>query len=458
MTRNLNIARTGATVALIGLGAGSALAGGFAVREQSALSEGASFAGAAANGTISSMFWNSAGVTTQNGLNTNSNITAILPTATETALTGSTFVPATGAPQSTDIGHNAYVPASYANFQLTGYDPRMYIGIGVNSGFGLRTEPDKNWAGSNIAGSTRLFTVDFNPVLGYKFSDSIAFGIGVQIEYAKGVFKFATGSGPTAWKGPATSFEGTDLALGATAGLLYTPSPSTSIGLGWRSAITHQLDGQFATGGSVIPAVLGGGVLNPRLNTGVASRVELRLPDIVTLSLNQAIAPSTRALGTIEWTNWSRFGGLEVISTGSGLVITQPIGLPQVLGAPNISSGQSIAKINAPWQDGWFFSGGLEYDVSKQLTVRAGGAYEISPVTSATARLAAIPDADRIWASLGFSYAVSQSTTLDFGYSHLFVDKVQIDEKTVTGTARLVAGLDASIDIVTLGLRMKLGQ
>ena len=75
-----------------------------------------------------------------------------------------------------------------------------------------------------------------------------------------------------------------------------------------------------------------------------------------------------------------------------------------------------------------------------------------------------IPDANRIWASAGFSYAISNSMTVDFGYSHLFVDSAQIDRTSLTGqnflspTTHLLANLDADIDIVSLGLRVKLGD
>jgi long-chain fatty acid transport protein len=120
-------------------------------------------------------------------------------------------------------------------------------------------------------------------------------------------------------------------------------------------------------------------------------------------------------------------------------------------------AGQSIARIDAPWSDGWYFSAGAEYDVSPALTVRAGGAYEISPIKNATDRIIGIPDADRIWASVGFSYKITPSATIDFGYSHVFVEEAQVDRFNVAGNRRIVADLDASADIFSLGLRMPLG-
>ena len=433
------ISRAALIAAAATLTTASAMAGGFAVREQSAMSQGASFAGAGASTALSSMFVNSAAVTTLGGLNVDSNISAILPEATITAQQGSTLGPGTPFAnffnQSTDIGRNAYVPSTYISYQLSGYDPKMFVGLGINSPFGLRTEPDKAWAGSQVGGSTRLFTVNFNPTIGYKFSDSLSVGVGAQFEYAKGVFKFASTSPTSA----ATYYEGTNVTAGATAGLMYTPTESTRIGLGYRSQMDHELQGSFTTDASVA-----GGLFS----TPVRSKVDLRLPDIVNLSLNQALSPNLRLLATAEWSNWSRFNGLTITQESAGRVITK--------GGVPTGSGTVIGNLPGAWKDGYFFSGGLEYDVSRQLTVRAGGAYEISPVQDPTQRIISIPDADRIWASVGFSYNVSPTTALDFGYSHIFVDTAQIDRFNVTKQVHLVGSLDASLDIVSLGLRMKL--
>jgi long-chain fatty acid transport protein len=430
------------------LGASAASAGGFAVREQGALGQGASFAGAGASNALSSMFMNSAAVTTLSGTNADSSLAFIAPEGNLTAGAGTTASRLNGATwsNSTDIGKDAFVPAAYLSHQFKS-DPRLYIGIGINSGFGLHTEPDKRWSGSEVGGSTSLFTINYNPVLGYKFSDQLSVAAGPAFEYAKGTFKFATAS-PT---GPNTFFTGTDMAVGATAGLMYTPTQATRIGLGWRSQITHELEGRFGTSAG---APLSAGAI-ATFTPGVASKVDLRLPDIVNLSLQQAVAPNMRLLGTVEWTNWSRFGGLEVVARTAGNAIPLA-GATNPTGA--VAQGGSIAKISGAWDDGWFFSGGLEYDVNSKLTVRAGGAYEISPITKASERIVGIPDANRIWASFGLSYALNPKTSIDFGYSHVFVENAQVERDNVTKTVHLSAGLEASADIVSLGVRMKLGE
>ena len=71
-------ALVGAT-ALVGV-AGTAAAGGFAVREQSTEGQGASFAGIAAGGSdLSSMFVNPATITLFEGMQSEGNASLILP-------------------------------------------------------------------------------------------------------------------------------------------------------------------------------------------------------------------------------------------------------------------------------------------------------------------------------------------------------------------------------------------
>jgi long-chain fatty acid transport protein len=178
-----------ATIALCEVsGITQAQAGGFGVREQSALFLGTAFAGSAAGGDLSSMYWNSAATAVSPGCSFSSSLTGIFPRGEETAVSG-LFV--TGLPPvaagltstSTDVATDALVPSSYAACQVT---DRLYLGLGLNSPFGFRTKPDNTgWAGSPIATSSRVFSVDINPTLAYKVTPELTVGVGVQVEYFK---------------------------------------------------------------------------------------------------------------------------------------------------------------------------------------------------------------------------------------------------------------------------------
>jgi long-chain fatty acid transport protein len=406
------------------LASGSAQAGGFAIREQSAVYQGLSFAGNAAGGSLSSMFWNPAATATLPGLNSESSYSLILPEATVNVKT-SPF-----GSGSTDIADWAFVSASYWSYQLSGYSPNLFVGVGLNSPFGLVTEPDNHsYPGAVLARTTKLTTYNLNPNVAYRIAPGVVIGVGAQVEYADGTFRFATGLPGNA----STAFEGNDVAFGATAGILWSPAAGTSVGLGWRSQINHTLEGSFKTAAPIGPISIDG-------------KVDVNLPDIVTLSIQQAVSSNARILGTIEWSHWSRFNKLQVIATEAGSTVLDP----------TTAAGQTIATIPANWSDGWMFALGGEYDWSRQLTLRAGAAYEISPIDDPTKRIIAIPDSNRIWLSAGATWKWSESTTIDLAYTHIFLENADWARSTVTGTPE-TGTIDASTDIITVGMRTRWG-
>ncbi len=414
--------------------AGETMAGGFAIREQSVSSQGASFAGSAAGGDLSSIFWNPAATGAKNGMNTESHNSLIIPRAEIDVNSATNVVPAIQAalnaadPSSGNIGQLALVGASYGNYQLS---PDLWIGFGLNSGFGLSTKPDNvNYRGAQLGRSTKLFTLNANPTLAYKIAPGVLLGAGLQVQYADGSLKFATGVP----QGLTTYFDGDDFAFGATAGILLQPSSGTSIGLGYRSRLSHTLDGNFTTNGTAL---------------NIAAEADVDLPDIVTLSIRQAIAPRTRLLGTVEWSNWSRFEDLTVVSKQNGAtVLTGPV-----------AAGGTVGTIPANWDDGWFFALGGEYDYSPTVTLRAGVAYEISPVDSPEKRIVTIPDADRVWLSGGATMRITNSMEVDFAYTHVFIEDGDFTRQTLTNPvlpASTITGTsDAAVDIVSVSLKSK---
>ena len=398
-------------------------AGGFAVREQSAHFQGSSFAGNAAGGALSSMFWNPAAVGQFNGINTESAYSWIIPDSEITAQPGSTLL-GLGA-SSGNVGNEALVPSTYLSYQLS---PSLVFGFSLNAPFGLSTEPENRvWAGQTQARTSKIETYNAQPVLAYRVNPTLVIAAGLQIEYIEGTLKSASGAAPTSAN---AVIKGDDIALGFTAGILWQPALGTSVGLGFRSSIDHTLEGNFHVVGPL------SGLTEAGISAGI------KTPETVTLSLRQALTPQLTGLATVEWANWSRLDQLRVVCQDTAL-------------AGSCSGPAPGVTLPLGWHDGWFFALGAEYAYSPQLTLRAGGAYEISPIQNADERPARLPDSDRIWASIGASYKWSERITLDFGYTHIFADDAQIER--TDGGVLLVASTEGSVDILTVGLKMKLG-
>ena len=381
----------------------SALAGGFAIREQSTTGLGAAFADSAAGSDLSSMYWNPAAVTTEDGLNSLSSFTAIIPDTTITpTLTGGT---------ATDIDTLGLLAGSYYNYQI---NRQLYVGLSINAPFGLVTKADdRNWGGAMHNVKSEILTINGAPTVGYKITPELSVAAGLQIQY----FKVRLASRSPTIPSLDVVLKGDDIAVGFTAGLLYkSEATGTSMGLGYRSTVKHKLEGTRR------------GLFSASTTDITAG---LDTPEMVTASIRQEISPGFAVMANFEWSNWSRMKQLKVDDAADG-VTRMPI-------------------TPFDWNDSWFVSGGAEVAVSNDLTLRGGMAYEKTPVPDQT-RDARLPDSDRVWLSFGASYKWNDSLMLDFGYSHIFFQDTKINQTT---TPMLIADVENSANIISLGLRQK---
>jgi len=297
----------------------------------------------------------------------------------------------------------------------------------------LLTKPDTTgWAGSPIAITSRVFSVDINPTLAYRLTPELTIGIGAQIEY----FKLRLTHGSFGALGT-RSFDADDWGVGATAGVIWQPWAATSIGLGYRSAVGVDVDGSY---------VRSAGALAPVSANASGS---LTLPDELTLSARQIVGPRLAIMGTVEWQNWSRLQNVAAVGSGCG-------------------AGGVCEVLNLNYRDGWFYSLGAEYAYSPTLLLRAGIGYETSPIQDRT-RDILIPDSNRIFVSAGGSYKYSEQISFDLGYSHLFFQDAPFCIANAAqngGSSHCKAGTsppavllrgsaDNSADIVAVGLRYK---
>jgi long-chain fatty acid transport protein len=420
----LAVLMVGIGAGTVALGANQAFAGSFGLHEHSASGQGASYAGVAAGGQLSSMFWNPAIMTQFPGLNVEASVSGFIGEGKNT-VTGGTLAAIPYSPH--DLLDDALIPAMYASWQLR---PDIWLGISVNAPFGLSVSFPDFWPGRNYAQGTSLKTYNAAPSIAYRVNEWLSVGVGVQIEYATANLW----NGLLPIPGNSLNLSGNGWGFGLTAGLTITPGPNTIIGLGWRSFIDQKIEGTLA-----LPA---GAVFLPPFSTPGAVKTTLKLPDIVSLGIRQRITPEVTLLGTVEWTNWSRIGTSSVLQSN---------------GSPALVGGAAMT-LPFQYQDGWFFSGGVEYAWRPTTTLRAGVGYEISPVTTAV-RTPRIPDANRTWVSAGLTHTIWSNIKFDLAYSHLFVDKADIAIQpghpwfnpalpvTYFGTAR------GSIDIISLGVK-----
>ena len=396
------------------------LAGSFGLREYSTVGIGMSNAGlAVGSGGVAGIFFNPATVTMFPGVQTQTSLSGILPSSNIRPLAPT---PTLGFGPSGELGNGKLVPASGFSAQLGDH---LYFGLASGSPWGLVTSPRYNSANQVYSRTSRVFSVNFTPTIGWRFNDYFSVGAGMQVEYFRTTLKRATGVLPNA---PSAILNGSGTDLGATVGATFTPWAGTVLGVGWRSQIDHTLEGIFNVAALTLP-----------INTTI------KLPSVLTLSASQEITNRFRVLGSFEYTDWSRFNSFPVISE----VTNGPL---------NIGAGPTV--LNFRYKDGYYFSVGGEFKVTPEWTARAGVGYDISPIDTSN-RTTNLPDANRVYASIGASYDWNERLSFDAAYSHLFVDRARIN--IVPGNPAY-AGLpyfgtaDSSVDILSVGLRYKLGD
>ena len=173
--------RAGTALGILIVAAAQANAGGFAIREQSTYGQGASFAGIAAGGALSSMFWNPATMTQFQGIVIENGVSAIIPKVNQTPQAG-TFPALLALGGVSNSGEMGLVPNGYTSYQLS---PNLWMGLSINAPFGLSVSFPDPWAGRNYSGDSQLRTYNATPSLAYRINDWISIGAGVQIQYAK---------------------------------------------------------------------------------------------------------------------------------------------------------------------------------------------------------------------------------------------------------------------------------
>ncbi|MBW4684502.1 MAG: outer membrane protein transport protein [Komarekiella atlantica HA4396-MV6] len=406
-----------------------ALAGGFALNEQSVKSLGNAFAGnGIATDDASTIFFNPAGLTR---LPDNSLVGAtyvIFPTVSFQNQ-GSRVV--TGAPLSGgnggDAGVDIIVPNLYAAWSVS---DRLKLGIGINVPFGLSTKYNSDWVGRYQAVESKLATININPTVAAKLTDNLSVGAGLNIQYAEATLSNAIDFGligrsvglpnqPQQADG-FVKVTGSDWSVGYNLGVMYEPAKTTRIGLSYRSPITQEIRGNADF---TVPASARALTARGQFTDTGASAL-LNLPDTLSLAVYQELSPRLAIVGDVTWTNWNRFQELRV-------KFNNPV------------QADKVQPQN--WDDTYRIGLGVNYAVNDNLTLRTGVTYDPSPVSEEfnTPRL---PGGDRTLIGLGASYRPSKSLNIDVGYTHVFIDDSFINQSSSTdGT--LTGKFSGSVDV-----------
>jgi len=431
------------------LGAGQAYASGFALRENSAITNGEADASIGAGAAdISTITTNPAGMVYFDGFQTSATENFIDPTAHLNVASSSTNIGVASVPGSGGDGHDftvsKYVPATYALWAPT---DDLRVGIGLSVPFGLATNYSSDSAVRYQALVSEVTVVDINPSAAYKLTDWLSVGAGVTIERAQARLSNAIDFGtlvpltlakagaiplPLAEQliaagGSKTINDGyADLAgnswnAGYDIGFSAQLDATTRAGISYRSGIEQDIKG---TSTFQVPLQYRAIIAQTGAFQNTSATTPLQLPGNILVGLSNQVTPELRLDVSYQWTNWSKFQSIDV-----------SFGNPY----------QPADNVIENYRDTSFVSVGGEYKVNDQLSVRAGAAYDQAP-TQEIYRDIRLPDSDRYWIALGATYKLTPAIALSGSYQHLFFVNANVDHTLVetAGVQNLVSGTASS--------------
>ena len=388
--------------ALATLFSGVASAAGFQLLEQNASGIGNAYAGSAAVAeNASTIYFNPAGMTMLQAREFSAGLSLIKPSAKFTN-NGSVVLPAATGSNGGDAGDWGFVPNGYLSWALS---KDLYAGVGVSAPFGLKTQYDEDWVGRFQSIMFEIKTYNINPSIAYRVNDKFSIGAGVNWQRLEATYERQAAVLNALTQATRVKLDVADDSWGWNAGVLFNPSPSTRIGLSYRSTIEHNLTGNLTSSNQLV---------SPNVGAGAT----IKLPDTAILSIVQKLDDRWEMLGDLSWTGWSS--------------------IKQV---PILRSNGSIAQTLEPqFRDTTRIALGGNYKYSDEMKFKFGVAWDQTPVRSPERRLVALPDEDRIWLSVGTQWKPSPASTLDFGLSYLFVSNPQINNNQTLQGRGLVKG------------------
>lgn len=396
----------------VGLASGQASAAGFQLLEQNASGIGNAYAGSAAVAeNASTIFFNPAGMTQLKDREISAGLSIVRPTF-KFKNDGSSVGAFAGAGNGGDAGSWGFVPNAYMSWAL---NKDLYVGVGFGAPYGMMTEYNDPWVGAAHAVKFDIKTYNINPSLAWRVNDKVSLGAGVSFQRME--VEYVRRAGITTPPGfpslPTTSgtLAAADNSWGWNVGALFTLSPSTKVGVSYRSKIKHELRGDMTNSGGI--------------NSRVSASADVDLPDTFILSVAQTLNDRWQLLGDISWTGWSSIPAVNIMPTG---------GATQVL--------------DTKFRDTWRYALGANYRYTDNLKLKFGIAYDQTPVPDSQHRLVSLPDSNRTWFSTGAQIKVNQSSNVDVGLAYLYVPESTIDNQPTAIQGRVKGVFDARVWIL----------
>jgi long-chain fatty acid transport protein len=313
-----------------------------------------------------------------------------------------------------NAGSQKLLPAFYISSPI---NDKLSFNFALTTPFGLQTNYKNNWTGSFRGLNSSIKTINLNPSFAYKINNDLSFGAGFVAQYYNSrLTKKSFNPNPAPGTTGIAGIEGSDWGYGYNLGATYNINEKTKFGLGYRSAIRHNIKGNANFE-----------------NIYTKFKANTTTPESLSLGLSHQYSDNLQIVADSIWTRWSRLQELKVNA-----------------GIPDFSS---TSYFN--WNDSFLHSLGANYKINNKNLIRGGLAFEKEAINNRN-REVRVPPSNKYWISAGLNHKFDNDLELDFSYVHQFYQTAKIDIKSqgqnnLEGT--LSGKYKTSVDVVSLALK-----
>lgn len=407
-----------------------AAASGYHFGTQSVTAQSTANAAAAEAADATTIFYNPAGLAKLDTHQITGAINLVAPTIKYSDAQAQHFgsgTPVKGSNSGKITDSIVVAPHVYGAYKL---NDRVTLGLGVYVPFGSSTEYDHDSVLRYNMNQLGLTTIAVEPVVAFKANEQHSFGIGIIAQHSEAKLrKYADWGAAFRQPGAADGYakvKGDDWGFGYHLGWLFDVNDRFRLGVNYRSKVEHNLKGtaEWKGGNAAVDAVLNGPASprNPR-TLGYAAKedtsVKIVTPESLSVHGMFKANDKLNLFGDVTWTRHSRFNQAVLHFENNKMVRT---------GLSNKTT------ITPNWRNTFKVGFGGSYQVSEPLQLRAGIAFDQSPVKNADYRMNTLPDGNRMWFSVGAKYAFNKNHSLDVAYSHIHINDTKFRSQSADGS------------------------
>lgn len=402
-------------------------ASGYHFGTQSVNAQGTANAAAAEAADASTIFYNPAGLSKLDSSQISVNANIVFPSIRYEADSATDFtgIPVQGS-KSGKITKTTVAPHVYGAYKAS---DDVTLGLGVYVPFGSATEYEKDSVLRYNINKLGLTTIAIEPVVAWKLNDRHSFGAGIIAQHTSAELRkyadwgiqqkakalTATPSNPTAAAqikadGHA-DVKGSDWGFGYQLAWMWDINDRARVGVNYRSKVSHTLkgDAEWAADDTAAKQQWTANKLAPLGYTAnEKASVKIVTPESLSVHGMYKVSDKANLFGDVTWTRHSRFNKAELVFEKE-----KTIGM-------NKKSDRTTITPN--WRNTYKVGFGGSYQISEPLQLRAGIAFDKSPVRNADYRMNSLPDGNRIWFSVGAKYQLGKNHVIDAAYSHIHIN------------------------------------